>query len=392
MRRRWISVERARSIGRDALLYGYGELVPYVTGNGPWSTGGQEFGPDGLPRFQRAVRLRLNMDCEDPYPFELVARWSSFMGKWTGSGFARPKAEIMAIYGLARCRKCDPCRERRSLFWAGRAMSEFKASPRTLLGTFTLSPEMHQEFDWRLDVGEAGVRPAVDIYSLTEAGRFQARASIIGSEITKWLKSVRAGQESPLAGGHWRPKLRYLLIAEAHDSEATSDVMRGRPHFHILLHEQKAGALVIGDLHQALTRGRSYEWEKRRIKERGQWVDSLWATNDSWLKRLWKHGHSSFRLCVDANSAVYPCKYLTKSLRLRVRASQGYGATGDRVPTLGMVPRITEWGTRDPWYKETTTPPPSGGGGSGELQGGSPVLEGGPGETSFPPAYAGEVD
>lgn len=389
MKRRWISVERARSIGRDALLYGYGELIPYTVGTGPWSVGSQEFGPDGLPRFQRAVRLRLNMDCEDPYPFELVARWSSF---------ARKPLDIMAIFGLARCRKCDRCRERRSLFWAGRAMSEFKASPRTLLGTFTLSPEKHQEFDWRLDVGEAGVRPAVDIYSLTEAGRFQARASIIGDEITKWLKSVRKGQGMPLAGGHWHPKLRYLLIAEAHDSEATSDVMRGRPHFHILLHEQKAGALVIGDLHQALTRGRSYEWEKRRIKERGQWVDSLWATNDSWIKRLWKHGHSSFRLCVDANSAVYPCKYLTKSLRLRVRASQGYGGTGGQgTPRVeGPPPRSGEPTTLR--KQETTTPPPNGGRGSGgnsrEVSPGRAYRRG-PYKTkdvSEASYYAGEVD
>lgn len=331
-----------------------------------------EFGPDGLPRFHRAVRLRLNMDCEDPYPFELVARESAY---------ARKPKGLMVIWGLSRCRKCDACAERRSRLWAGKALDEYRVTAdrggRTWLGTFTLSPEKHQEFDWRLEVGslEDGRSP-LDIFALPEAQRFAARASIIGDEITKWLKRVRKGQLSPMAGGHWRPKLRYLLIAEAHDGECTSDVIRGRPHFHILLHEQKAGQLLIGDLAQAMTRGRSYELYRRRVFERGRWEDQIWASNVAWIKRAWEHGHSSFRLCVDARSAIYPCKYLTKAMRLRVRASQGYGG-GSGEPTIPTVPPWQE-GLVKPssgLQPAHTTPPPGGGGGQGELQGGSPASE-----------------
>lgn len=350
MKRRWVSLERARAIASKALLEGYGELVPVMTGTGPWSVGGQEIGRDGLPVFQRAVRLRLNMDCVDPYPFELIARYSSF---------ARKPKGLMVIYGLSRCRKCDPCRERRSLFWTGRAMDEFRASARTYLGTFTTSVDKDQEFDWRLLTGFRGEGlprvPPIDIYGLPEARRFEARASIIGDEISKWLKRLRKGQDRPLAGGHWRPKLRYLLIAEAHDGESTSDWKRGRPHFHILLHEQEAGALVQGDLHQAWTRGRSYELVKRRVFERGQWIDTLWASNDAWIKTMWEHGHSSFRLCVDAKSAVYPCKYLTKGMRLRVRASLAYGGVTGNQSRIGAP--LTEGGTPDLSKKATTTPP-----------------------------------
>lgn len=294
-----------------ALLNGYGELVPYQN-----SDGSQECGPDGSPRFRKVVRLRLNMDCEDPYPFELVARWSAFH---------RHTGQIVAIWGQARCRRCFSCKRRKAMFWAGRAVTEFQQSARTIMGTFTLSPEKHQEFDWRLEVGESGVRPPVDIWQMTEEARFAARSSIFGNEITKWVKRLRRGQDAPLAGGHWKPKFRYLLIAEAHDSEATSDLIKGRPHFHILLHEREAGALVKGDPSTAMLRGRSYEWERRNVKTKTGWKPGLFAHDDAWLRRQWEHGFTKFRLCEDVNSAVYPCKYLTKAMRVRVRASQAYG-------------------------------------------------------------------
>lgn len=298
-----------------------------MSGASYWTTGDQEL-RDGLPVWAKAVRLRLNMDCEDPYPFELIARWS-VKGRFHDASSRAPDG-LMVLWGQARCRKCTKCAERRSRLWAGRALSEFRYTQqvggRTWLGTFTLSPEKHQFFDWQLEVGDkVAQRAPIDIFRLHEAGRFSARASIIADEITLWLKRLRKGNQRPLAGGHWSPKLRYLLIAEAHDSEATSDVMRGRPHFHILLHEQKAGALVIGDVGEALRKRRSYELQHRRALERGVWIDEIWAHNDAWVKREWSHGHSSFRLCVDARSAVYPCKYLTKSMRVRVRNSQYYG-------------------------------------------------------------------
>lgn len=203
------------------------------------------------------------------------------------------------------------------------------------MGTFTTSPEVDRDFDYRLQVGEKGVRPPMDLFAMTEAERFAARAAIFGDEITKWIKSIRKGQEGTLSGGHWKPRCRYLLIAEAHDSENTSSLKKGRPHFHILLHEQEAGALIGGDPSQALSKGRSYEWERWYRKSgksfdqtRNGWKPSLRATNDAWIKRLWPHGHTSFDLCETANDAVYVCKYLSDAMQVRVRASQGYGGSG----------------------------------------------------------------
>lgn len=365
MRRRWVSIERLRRVAAHAVLNGYGDVVPWTTVRGE-----QEFDRDGRPMFQKAVRLRLNMDCEDPYPFELVARWSAS---------ALRKPGIVSIWGLARCRKCPSCKARRAMFWTGRAMTEYDKWPRTIMGTFTMSPEKHQEFDWRLEVGEPGVRPAVDIFALSEAQRFTARASIFGTEITKWLKLVREGNAE-----HPKPQFRYLLIAEAHESEATSDVMKGRPHFHILMHEKEAGALVVGDVQAAMMHGNSGEWERRRIKTKNGWSFGLYAHNDSWMKTLWEHGHTVFQLAPDRKSAVYVCKYLTKSMHVRVRASLRYGGSlGEQGPRGGGAPvlersdapHVVEAGKYDPSKRHAEE-----GGARGKLQGG------------FPPANGAAVD
>lgn len=326
MRRRWISIERLKAVAAHAILYGYGDLVPVTD-----ARGNHEHDDDGVPRWQRAVRLRLNMDCEDPYAFELVARWSAYAGK---------APSIVAIWGLARCRKCPSCDRRRAMFWAGRAMTEFDASPRTIMGTFTMRPELHEEFDWRLERGAWTRRgkavPPVNLFEFDEKQRFGWRASIFGEEITKWLKVLRKGNAD-----HVKPQCRYLLIAEAHDGESTSDVMKGRPHFHILLHEQEAGALVSGDIREAMIHGASGEWQRRNVMTNKGWRQYLFAHNDAWIKSCWDHGHTVFQLAPDRNSALYVCKYLSKSMMVRVRPSNGYGGSrGEQGPRGGGAPHL----------------------------------------------------
>jgi len=328
-RKRFVSIERLRMVCAKALLEGYGEVVPYTT----W-TGAPELGSDGQPRMKQAVQADLSMGCEQPYWFETVARYSCrHVGPVSDpSG----KAGILAFLGHAPCRKCKICMVNRSRFWAGRAISEFKGSARTIMGTFTMSPEKHQEFDWRLEVGEPGVRPATDIFSLSEDERFRRRASIFGEEITKWLKQLRKGDSK-----HVKPQFRYLMIAEAHDSESTSDVMKGRPHFHILLHEKEAGCLIHGDVQEAMAIGSSDEWVRRNVQTRKGWRQYLYAHNDAWIKQQWKHGHTAFQLAPDLNSAIYVCKYLSKSMRVRVRPSNGYGGSrGEQGPRGGGAPHL----------------------------------------------------
>lgn len=321
-KRQFVSIERLRQVCAKALLEGYGEMIPYTT----W-TGAPELDARGHPRLMQAVQADLSQGCEKPVWTETVARFSS---RHIGSvQDPSEKAGILAFFARVQCRKCAICMVSRSRFWGGRAFDEYQASARTIMGTFTMSPEKHQEFDYRLQLGESGVRPPRDLVAMTDVERFVARADIFGDEVTRWIDLIRKGQKLPLAGGHWKPKVRYLLIAEAHDSETTSDVMKGRPHFHILLHEQEAGALIGGDVAQALEKGRSYEWERYYKKNKyGQWEPRLRASNDAWLKSKWTHGHTSFDLCLTANSAVYVCKYLSKAMMMRVRASQCYGGSG----------------------------------------------------------------
>jgi len=300
MRQRLVTVERLESIARNAILGGYGQLVPWR---------------DGSDAVHRVVRLTLNMDCDDPYGFELHARWSAFKGR---------KVDPFTIVGFARCRKCRPCKVRRRMFWAARAHTEYNRAVATMMVTFTTT--LDQDFAWDQVLRSRYAHKWVDFdKDLSEPEKFTARASIFGEEITKYIKRLRKGDSD-----HPKPALRYLLIAEAHDSDATSVEKRGRPHFHMLLHQQLGGALVLGDPLAALAAGQDGEWERRYEKNRfGEWKPFVFARDEAFVRTQWELGFTKVKLCFDANSAVYLCKYLSKSLEVRVRASQRYGLEED---------------------------------------------------------------
>jgi len=91
--------------------------------------------------------------------------------------------------------------------------------------------------------GKADPRYAVDFGKLSPQEIFTERTRQFGFELQNYLKLLRKGNPE-----HVKPAVRYLLIAEMHNSATTSDEMRGRPHFHILLHEQQGrSALVNGN-------------------------------------------------------------------------------------------------------------------------------------------------
>jgi hypothetical protein len=118
----------------------------------------------------------------------------------------------------------------------------------------------------------------------SSADRWAALVGEAGKEITKWLKRLR--KESGAS-------LRYMCVAEEHGD--------GDPHWHLLLHE------VSGVV------------KKRSIQSQ------------------WLLGYSSAKL-VDTSSdraAGYPCKYLSKSIAARVRASIRYGETFSNIANIG---------------------------------------------------------
>jgi len=261
--------------------------------------------------------MNLAMDCVDPYAFELFARSRKIVGR-----------VVYTVTALARCRKCEPCNRRKSMFWTGRAITEYHRAARTWFGTLTLSPQEHYVIDARAQarLGRSGV----NWQQLSAKEQFAERAQEIGAEATKFIKRLRFGNKAVSEAGPCiphKPAIRYLLVAEMHDSARTSDEMRGRPHFHMLINEQEAGALVVGNPLTALFRGRSLEMERRMYETRNGWKPGVFAADNSFLRRNWTLGHTKFQLAESPQSAGYVCKYTAKALSVRVRASQGYGIT-----------------------------------------------------------------
>lgn len=197
-----------------------------------------------------------------------------------------------AVILLVPCRKCEACKAVRAHFWAHRAGREYERASCTWLGTITMAPYHRMEL-----LAKAAtwfhIHPDAKCTLETE---FRSACWAMGIEVTKYLKRVRANERQ--RSGLLKP-LRYLLVAEEHAD--------GFPHFHLLLHEAKRWDFV----------SESEYYLTKSLKVR---VD-----DNSNLKGAWRLGHTQFELCDDVNAAAYPCKYLSKDMLWRVRASLRYG-------------------------------------------------------------------
>lgn len=156
--------------------------------------------------------------------------------------------------------------------WRFRARSETRLAVRTWFGTLTFSPD--ERYRLLAKASQSARRKGLDFDALDRKRRFEFYANASGALVTKWLKRVR--KQSGVS-------LRYLLVAEEHKS--------GDPHYHVLIHES------------------------------GQPVRKVV------LKSQWSHGFSKWKLVEDLATADYVCKYISKSLYARVRASMRYGKT-----------------------------------------------------------------
>lgn len=309
----------------------------------------------------RSYRLKLAMDCENPYRFELYSRGSIRAGR---------RIRPLTLAGESRCRQCFSCSRRRSKMWAARAIAEYQKWPLTIFGTFTMSPQEHYEVDVRARILLA--ERHIDFDRATDAERFMGRARIFGQEVSNWIKRIRSGRD-----GHTFIPIRYLLVAEAHESENTSADMWQRPHYHMLLHSLELGTLVKGSPHQALRVGRqdlvcdveAGEWECRNVwnKKANRWVPKAFLRDESFVKSQWTLGHSKWQYADSPDTAFYVCKYLTKSMHQRVRASVHYGDNQG-------VPFAVQNRTVNNVQRASLTPPAQAEEGvQGELQGGSPT-------------------
>lgn len=252
-----------------------------------------------MARLSDSPDAPLHGDCETPKVIELVGQqsillhrldqWANdtsidYAPEWGHIGSYRPP-RIATAYVSVRCRQCRRCLIARGKLWTARAIDEIAASNRTWFGTLTLRPEA--QFHYRIiadkRVSDAGTRWD----QLSQDEQFKERIRSISPEITKFLKRLRKNTKA---------SLRYLLVSEAHKS--------GDPHFHMLLHEHEGFAPKAA------------------------------------IEAAWRLGFSHWRLCdTDKKAAVYACKYLTKSVLTRVRASREYGTAGPRLMTERYVGR-----------------------------------------------------
>jgi len=237
-----MTIEAVEAVARKAILHG---MYPAY-----WR--------DNL-QARRYLEWDVSGGCEKSVPIELYGRHS------VRHGIKRPP---MTVVLHTRCRCCMWCKNQRRAFWSLRAQNEYNASSRTWFATLTLSP--HEQ--WVAE--ETARRENWNFDGLREEQKFARIVSVIGRELTRFIKRVRKNSKA---------RIRYLLVAEKHKS--------GLPHFHMLIHEISPEAPV-----------------RKAV-----------------LKEAWRSGFSKFALCDDAKGARYLCKYLSKEASTRVRASFRYG-------------------------------------------------------------------
>jgi hypothetical protein len=174
-----------------------------------------------------------------------------------------------------RCRKCKACLEARAAHWRQRGIAETLCAVRTWYCTFTLTAD--EQYRATVQARIEAARRGVNWKGLTDDEKFVRKAREAGKELTLFLKRVRKNSGAPIS---------YLLVTEAHKS--------GEPHWHALIHEK--------DMYKPVTKAvLEAAWPRPRVRK---FV-------------LVKFG--------ETKPANYVCKYLSKSMLCRVRASTDYG-------------------------------------------------------------------
>lgn len=261
--------------------------------------------------FRRHFELRLAMDCEEPFTYTLWSRYRT--------NTKRGKAIFIDV--ATRCRKCTACRDRKAMYWAGRAVSEYNRWPSTYMVTLTLRPEMHYHFDAVMHSQFPELAEEIKAFDrgLAAATLFQRRAQVIGREVTLYTKRLRK-----------RAPLRTLIVAEAHAESGSA--VAGRPHFHLLLHEKENGTL-INPTEWRMETGWCSRCARNHTSE-GEVCDH------AFVRHQWPHGFTKVVRCVNEKSVFYLCKYMSKAMATRVRASQGYGCHDDNLAGSGLEPAM----------------------------------------------------
>lgn len=205
-------------------------------------------------------------------------RWSPQIGERKGHEWRSGLRHALEVRMEVPCRECGDCLRSRARQWRVRMARECELSQRTWFGTLTLSPDRHMHW---LSVARA--KATQRGYDLDADSPYGQATSIAAALYRAWQLGAKRLRKSGF-------RLRYVMVVETHKS--------GVPHLHVLVHEQVGSAQIT------------------------------WRV----LSALWAEGFSTWKLA-DATSATYVCKYLSKSVLGRVRASTRYGE--NHLPSKG---------------------------------------------------------
>lgn len=209
--------------------------------------------------------------CLNPYRTEVSTRPSEEGRRYVVIGKGTKTRLDLVI--TTRCRKCTACRSARQSEWSYRVREETRSAPRTWFGTLTMSPE-RQYYMLSMARKEATDR-CVDWSELDEEARFKRVAAIGLKEVTRYIKRFRKEAKAPF---------RYIVVTERHKT--------GNPHYHMLVHETALTPI----LHKTLAKQWTWGFEKWRLVPFDK-----------------------------PKKAEYLCKYISKDMSGRIRASGQYG-------------------------------------------------------------------
>lgn len=270
--------------------------------------------PDGSSIVTQVDRHRWQVDmslgCPRPHRRRIIG--SDAVSRQRGRRKVLVAPLLVDIAYPCRKKHCEKCMKNRANQWGARACVEYRRNARTWLVTFTMSPEQHQ---WLEAEAMKRFREKFPNDAAPDLnGRLKLQCQVFQSRVKAWLDYCK--KERKRAGQAVDRSVRYFLVAEVHNSARTSEFMRGRPHFHMLLHEKEIGALIRDD---------ECEWTKERKAPTDPWVPVYRVSVESDLRKAWQFGLSELKLAFTEEGVYYLCKYLHKAPMYRAIASVGYG-------------------------------------------------------------------
>ena len=265
------------------------------------------------PRLSRTVEWNAAGNCTDPQNVVLRSRPETKGSRLRVVQGDRDQVRVADLE--VPCRRCENCLKRREAHWRLRALYECGLAIRTWMVTLTLDPAelAHALAICRLNMRKQGL----DYDELDAADRFQQLDRVMFAKFQNRVKILRRNSGVPF---------RYLAVTEVHNGEGVYAEMRV-PHWHVLFHETDAAKPLRYDL----------DWKgswRRETGEDGKMRAVPIARSKDW-RPFWPYGFWEAKL-KPADQASYVCKYLSKDMLARVRASIGYGG-GELTPQIPPV-------------------------------------------------------